>query len=62
MGGALSFAAAQHVAALSCAAPCYGIPPSEYFQVCHVVWFALSFFVSGLDSLAEPACSLSLSF
>jgi hypothetical protein len=33
MGGALSFAAGQHVPQLAAVAPCYGIPDSRYFQV-----------------------------
>uniref|UniRef100_A0A6T8RII8 Dienelactone hydrolase domain-containing protein n=1 Tax=Chlamydomonas leiostraca TaxID=1034604 RepID=A0A6T8RII8_9CHLO len=33
MGGALSFASAIHVSDLSAAAPCYGIPPAQYFQI-----------------------------
>ncbi|KAL6752126.1 dienelactone hydrolase [Haematococcus lacustris] len=33
MGGALTFAAAQHVPLLVAAAPCYGIPDARYFQV-----------------------------
>lgn len=33
MGGALSFAAAQHVPELSCAVPCYGIPNASHFQI-----------------------------
>ncbi len=33
MGGALAFAAAQHVTELTCAVPCYGTPDAKYFQV-----------------------------
>lgn len=33
MGGALAFAAAQHITDLSAAAPAYGIPDAQYFQV-----------------------------